>query len=163
MNSISLKELYTSLQNKKVPNKDMNYLQYMFKMNDYAAVVSNVQAISENYGKQIDLDNQKLDLSSGDFALVTALTKSGWAIPAAGAVGGGVAGGATAYLVTGVLLGSNPVGWIIGGGVAAGTAIGGTIAYMSTDNGITYLPPTLYGYNSEDFKGLNCKEFTTLA
>ena len=159
MNSISLADLYNSLQNRKVANKDINYLQYLYGFNNLQAVRDNIKAVSQNYGKQIDIDNQKLDLSS-DLALVTALTKSGWAIPAAGAVGGGVAG----YFVGGAIVAATgPIGWVVGGVTVAGAAIGGTIAYKSTENDVTYMPPAFYGYNSEDFKGLNCKEFSTLA
>jgi len=148
MNSISLKELYTSLQNRKVPNKDMNYLQYMFKMNDYAAVVDNVKAISAAYGTPIDIESKNVDFSQGDVALVTALNKEGWGKAVEGAVVGAT---------TGLSVGGGVYGFFIGGGIGFG------VGWVSQDNNVKYLPPTLYGYNSDDFKGLNCKEFTTLA
>ena len=163
MNSISLADLYGSLQNRRVQNKDMNYLQYLYGFNNLQAVRDNILAVSQNYGKQIDIDNQKLDLADGDLALITALTKSGWAIPIAGGVGGGVVGGATGYFVSGALVASGPVGWVVGAGIAGGAAIAGTIAYKSTENDVAYMPPAFYGYNSADFKGLNCKEFSTLS
>ena len=147
MNSISLADLYGSLQNRKVPNRDESYLQYMFKFNDIDAVASSLKAVTPDYGPQLDIYSKTIDLSQGDMALVTALNKEGWGKTLAGFGTGATAGG---------LYASWP-GVIIGG--LGGAAIG----YVSTDNNVKYLPPTLYGYNSEDFKGLNCKAFTTLS
>lgn len=162
LNSVSLSELYISLQNRQVPNKDMNYLQYLYGLNDISSVRDSLKAISTEHNIQIDIDSQQLDFTQGNLALITSLTKSGWALPAIGGAAGGAAGTAIGYFASVAAFGG-PVGWVVGGVGAAGVAIGGTIAYYSSDNNLKYMPPTFYKYDSDELKKLNCKEFTTLA
>lgn len=162
LNGISLAELFSYMQTKSVPNSNQSYLQYLYGMNNLDEVNSNLKAISTRYGTQIDITSQKIDLNSGDLALVTALTKDGWGMPLAGGAAGGVAGGALGYFVTASAFGG-PISWVVGGAAVAGAATVGTIAYASSDNGLKYLPPTYYSYNGESFRALNCKEFSTLS
>lgn len=146
MKDITLKELFEYLQTKKVPNKEINYLQYIFGFKDIDMVRQSLLVASQNYGTNVDIDNQKIDLANGNLALVTGLTKEGWGKIAAGIGGGATAG---AYL-----------GWP---GAIIGGIGGGIIGYYSGEREVKYLPPTFFVYNNTQFKELNCKEFTTLA
>lgn len=139
---IDQKTFYEYLGNKKISDKGINYLNYLFGVNSISEMENILKQSNSEFGK----------IGFGDHYYVVMGIYSD-----VGAENWAIAGGAVGLVFGG------PVGMIIGGvigGVAA--PILGTVR-RGTDSGHDVLSPTIIKANSEDFSKLKCKDIKTLA
>jgi len=161
-NKISKDELYDYLAINKKPGDEITYSEYLLGTKDIGGIR---QEFFDNEGVDtfgnIDVGKQFFVV----MGITNEVTTTGWVI--AGAAGAGL----------GLLIASNPIGWVTGGlvlGVGSlGAAIGGAAAVENIEPHIvavtipgkgidnSFLSPTVVEANSEKFEALNCEEILT--
>lgn len=171
---INKNQIYKYLEESKIKNQDITYLEYLFGIRD-------LQKIKETAKLQFGTDNFGEIQTGKQFFVVTGIT-SGVSHAEWIGISSATIGGLTGTILGVVALaGSGPPGWIAGaivlGGIAGGAAIGEGAAQISElqnpeIGGIIvdgrevenkFMVPTLVEANSEKFKALNCEEILTLS
>jgi hypothetical protein len=145
--TLSVKEFYTYLAERRAPGKDVSMLYYLHG-------ATSLDEIFQSLGEKSNI-NYNFAYPQG-YVLTTSLAKEGWGktLIAAGAVG--------TLAVASVLTGGGALVTALIAGTAAGGAAGG-IGFFTTGPGDTLaVPPALYPYDQENMRGLGCYEFSTL-
>ncbi len=145
--SLSAKEFYTYLADRKAPNRDVSMLYYLHG-------ATSLDSVFQALGSKADV-SYDFAYPSG-YVLTTSLAKEGWGqtLVAAGAVG--------TLAVASVLTGGGALATaLIAGGIGGSTA--GGIGFFTTGPGDTLaVPPALYPYDQENLRSLGCYEFSTI-
>ena len=165
-NEISKDELYDYLSVTPLPDKEMNYAEYMLGTND---VNSFKGELSNQAGKEVSFGKIKIGeqyfVVMGITSQVKAIT---WVL--GGVVVGGVAviGLATAGIGTAgmiAIVAGDIAGGVVGGGAAKiSDIISPKIGAIVIDgDGVKnkFMTPTIQEANSDEFKLLNCEEIIT--
>lgn len=152
---ISEDEFYNYLTVTPIPNKEMNYAQYLFGTNDINKLKNQVlkgedgtEIVAETFGS-IDMSKQHFVLTG----ITSELAGGAWKV----VIGGGVA-------AAGFFMG--PPGWAFAGSIL-GALIGvygdEVVAIIVPGNGIknNFMAPTIQEANSESLKSLNCYDIIT--
>jgi len=163
LNKVTMSELFGKLANKKVPGKSFNYLYYLYGFSSLTVALNAYTQVSGGRAAMNDVLSRGLDFTKfNKYALVTSV-QSGASVPAV--IGGAISAATLSGLKGGAVCstfapGAGTVVCAIGGGI-----IGGTAAFIISSyvKGTDFLPPTYLPYNDEAIKGLECKEFVSLA
>jgi hypothetical protein len=159
--SISVKEFYTYLADKKTPDGTQTLLNYFYGVNS-------VDSAFESMKGSFDIDKAKFEFGSKEgYALITSLAKNGYGETLISGIG--TYAGVTLVAVSLASFGTG--GIVLATAYSAGTVISGTgfasiasgIAFWKTGPGDTIaMPPSFYEYKEEDLKKIGCYEFSTL-
>lgn len=165
---ISKDELYSYLQNNKFDDKN-TYSEYLFGGKDLNLLKQESQDV-KTFGN--------LEIGKQYFVVMGITSEVGlWNWVGLGAVTGGIidVGG---VVISTLVFGTNPLGWVSGltvigvsavvGGLASEISEGDNLeiaAIILDGRGIDnkFMAPTIIEANSEKFKALNCEEVLTLA
>ena len=162
LNSVTNKEFYSYLKDKKAPNGEDNLLFTLYRVNSIDSAFTQLSKSEELEKSGLNLGDLpiRFDLDSG-YALVTYERKEGWGGVAL-AAGTGLLVGASIVLIP-VTGGASLVvaGAIITASTATGAAVGFAVSGPGGDG--AYSPPALYPNQEKVLNGLNCYEFSTLS
>jgi len=166
---ISKDNLYDYMVATKIKDKEITYSEYLFGTNE---INSLKQLALEQYNVQGTFG--EIEVGKQYFIVMGITNEVGGVVKWAGLIGTGVG-----VVVGGILIGSNPVGWVAGAiilgtaGVAGGAAaekisdsISPEIAALTIPGkGIDneFMAPTIQEVDSAKFKSLNCKDILTLS
>ena len=159
---ISKDQLYDYLATTEIPGKDIKYAEYFFGTND-------IEKIKEEFKEQVNVDTFGIIESGKQYFVVMGITSEvstvQWVI------------GAAVGTVAGIVIASNPIGWVTAGIVVASVSIVGGAAGVEVVEGREpeigaliipgrgidnqFMAPTILEANSEKFKELNCEEIIT--
>jgi len=163
-NQISKDKLYAYLQDTKMPNKEITYSEYLLNTRDISSLKKDLLE-KEGVGSFGNLSVGKQNFVV--MGIHSEVTPLGW-VAAAGA-----------GTVLGILVASNPIGWVVGGIVIAGASIVAGVVGSQLAEGVDpqigalivegkgvpnkFMSPTIIETNSKEFKALNCEEIVTLS
>jgi hypothetical protein len=154
---ISKDELYNYLSITPIPDKDMNYAEYLFGTNDINELKTQILIKEENGNKRTPTSFGIISLDKQQFVLtgITSEVGIGWRVAA------GIGAVVVGFYIPGP-------GWTLAGSVL-GTLIfeyGDDVgAIIVKGDGIknSFMAPTIQEANSDSLKNLNCYEVITSA
>jgi len=156
--NISKEEIYKYMANNKMPNQDITYLEYIFRMGSWNDFITSVQTSNLNNFGNIEIGKQ-------DFIVMGIVSNIGsqWS------VGGSAIGSFAGNFVP--IKGATIIGGIVGyslgtlGGQISGTFKPeiGAIVVNGYGIGNQFMAPTIQEIDSDKFKLLNCQDILTYA
>lgn len=164
---IPMEELYKYMENKKVPNTEKSYINYLYNVNSLDAIFEQAPKTNDK-GEELE---QAIDTKI-TYALVTSIVEPGWWRSLFSPTGGAVIGAFGGKLLAIAIIPTGPAGWgavavfLATTAIVSGISYGGSWAGVAAESvaGGKYVPiqPIFVSFDQEGLSILNCRDFDSL-